>query len=148
LKPTRTDLVLDVVNGMVYLVIWGIILVAAMFPALFPGTIEREHFVSMTQMTVLLGVVYFWATRYPRLFQRKIFERNPPDNSVRRHRIHARCGRLCFIVVGLFFLWINIKIVFALEDTKRLDEILRYVYGAMVVSLVIWVWVRTRKKRL
>jgi len=147
LKPTRTDLVLDGINGLLFLVIWGIILVAAMFPVLFPGTIDREHFVLMTQITVLLTAVYIWSTRYPRIFQRRIFDVNPPDNSERRHRIHARCGRLCFIVVGLFFLWITLREVFALEEMKRLDVILRYGFGAVVVSLLIWVRVRTSKPR-
>ena len=147
LKPTRTDLVLDAINGLVFLVIWGMLLGAYFFPAWFPGTVEREHLAKMTQLTVLLGVVYFWQTRYPRPFRRKIFDMNPPDNSIWRHRLYARCGRLCFIGGGLFFLCESVKLAFALESMKRLDEIQRYGFAAILVSLLIWTRIKKKNYR-
>ena len=144
LKPTRTDLVLDAIVGVLVLAIWGIVLEAFFIPACFPGTIDREQVAMLMQCTILFGVVYFWTTRYPRPFRRKIFDRNPPDNSEQRHRFHARCGRLCAIVISLFFLWESVKIVFALMDTKWLDDILRFSFAAIVVSLITWIVIRDK----
>ena len=146
-KPTRTDLVLDAIVGVLVLAIWGIVLEAFFIPAWFPGTIERELVVKSMLYTILFSVLYFGMTRYPRQFLRRktfnIFGLNPQDKSERQFRIEVRCGRLGAIAICLFLLWESVKIVFALMETKWLDDVFRFSLVAIVVSLAFW---RTTKQ--
>ena len=144
LKPTRTDLVLDAIVGLLILAIWGIVLGAFFIPAWFPGSIERKLVMVVMQLTILFGVVYFWSIRYSRPFRRKIFDRNPPDNSERRHRFHARISRICAIVGCLFILWEIVKEAFALTDMKWLDTIFRFSFAATVAALFVWIIIRDK----
>ena len=144
LKPTRTDLVLDAVVGLILLVISGMELGAFFFPACFPGSVDWEHFSRYTSLALLLGAICFWGTRYPLRIRRRVFDWNPPDNSERRHRIDVRGVRILAIFLSLLILWNSIKTVFALVNVKWLDDILRFGGKAIVVATIIWIIIRVK----
>ena len=146
LKPARTDLVLDAIVGLLLLVICGIVLGAFLFPACFPDTVEREQIGKLMQFAVAFGALYVLGTRYPPPIRRKIFDRNPPDNSERCHRINTRCVRI-YAILCLLFLWESIKTAFTLTNVKWLDDILRFGFAMIAVSLITWVVIRVKVRK-
>ena len=136
-KPTRFDLVLDGVVAVLFLILWGILLGACVFPNHFPADFDREHLILMAQLTVLFAILYVVSTRYPFPARRKYFLwLPPPRDSVELRQLHARYSRWSSIVVCLFLLWENVKLFPQIGKMAFWDEILRYVVIGLFICIV------------
>ena len=137
LKPTGFDLVLDGVVVTLFLILWGVLLGACVFPNHFPADFDREHLTLMTQLTALFAIAYIISTRYPFPSRRKRFLWfPPPQDSEELRQLNARYFRWFSIALCVFLLWENVKLFPHIGEMKLRDEMIRYVFVGLLMCIM------------
>ncbi|MCL2348378.1 MAG: hypothetical protein FWC50_08970 [Planctomycetaceae bacterium] len=136
LKPNAFDLVLDVINGLFVLALWGIALGSFVFPESYPIRFDRSSAIISAAAITLISVLYYRVTRYPIPAKYNFFLRITEENVEWQYRLNARALRMFFLWFALTFLMMRFTRISPTEDF--LEDVYFPISMGFLICMLIW----------